>query len=134
MSAAEIAKVLKGHRSGQGYVARCPAHDDRRPSLSICDVDGKVLVHCHAGCDQERVIAVIRARGLWPEKRLPCVFASVSRAYAERRSIEAFQSGARKRWRSGIMRGPQKALSSRPISPRVGSISSHPQPSASILG
>ena len=36
------------------------------PSLSIRDADDdKVLVRCHAGCDQERVIAVLRGRGLW---------------------------------------------------------------------
>ena len=46
-------------------MARCPAHDDREPSLSISEADGKVLVRCHAGCDQERVIAALRSRGLW---------------------------------------------------------------------
>jgi putative DNA primase/helicase len=29
--------------------------------------DGKVLVHCHAGCDQRIVIDALKARGLWPE-------------------------------------------------------------------
>jgi hypothetical protein len=49
-------------------MVRCPAHDDREPSLSIRDVDDcKVLVHCHAGCDQKRVIATLRSRGLWTE-------------------------------------------------------------------
>ena len=50
-------------------MAHCPAHDDRKPSLSIRDADdGKVLVRCHAGCDQEDLIAVLRSRGLWEEK------------------------------------------------------------------
>jgi hypothetical protein len=49
-------------------MARCPAHDDRTPSLSIRNANGgKVLVHCHAGCDQERVTAALRSRGLWEE-------------------------------------------------------------------
>jgi putative DNA primase/helicase len=49
-------------------VARCPAHDDRVPSLSINDADdGKVLVRCHAGCDQGRVIAALRSRACWDE-------------------------------------------------------------------
>jgi len=56
-------------------MARCPAHDDREPSLSICDADdGKVLVRCHAGCDQVAVIEMLRARGLWSDRgswRLP---------------------------------------------------------------
>ena len=46
-------------------MARCPAHDDRDPSLSIRDSDGKVLVRCHAGCGQRDVIAALMSRGLW---------------------------------------------------------------------
>ncbi len=66
MKAETIAKALGGRKAGGGWMARCPAHDDREPSLSIRDGDdGKVLVRCHAGCDQERVIAALRARGLW---------------------------------------------------------------------
>jgi putative DNA primase/helicase len=43
-----------------------PAHDDHDPSLSIQDsADGKVLVHCLAGCDQAEVIAALRSLGLW---------------------------------------------------------------------
>ncbi len=34
-----------------GFVARCPAHDDRRPSLMIArGDDGRCLIHCRAGC------------------------------------------------------------------------------------
>jgi hypothetical protein len=65
MNAEIIAKALGRCRAGAGWVAHCPAHDDRTPSLSIRDSDdGKVLVCCHAGCDQERVIAAPRARNL----------------------------------------------------------------------
>ncbi|HUU25090.1 MAG TPA: toprim domain-containing protein, partial [Methyloceanibacter sp.] len=68
MNAEIIAKALGGRKAGQGWTARCPAHDDREPSLSIRESDdGKVLVRCHAGCDQERVIAAFRSRGLWAE-------------------------------------------------------------------
>jgi hypothetical protein len=57
MTAEAIAKALGGRKAGSGWTARCPAHDDRTPSLSIRDADdNKVLVHCQAGCDQERVI------------------------------------------------------------------------------
>ena len=51
---------------------RCPAHEDHDPSCSITDVGGKVLVHCHAGCRQEDVIAALRDRGLWPEPPIDC--------------------------------------------------------------
>jgi putative DNA primase/helicase len=68
MSAENIGRALGGRKVGCGWVARCPAHDDRTPSLSIRDAnDKKVLVRCHAGCDQERVIAALRGRGLWAE-------------------------------------------------------------------
>ena len=51
-------------------MARCPAHDDRKPSLSITDAeDGKILVHCHAGCDQLGVIAVLAVS--WAVEGLP---------------------------------------------------------------
>ena len=67
MTAAEtIAKALGGHKTGNGWTAQCPLHDDQTPSLSIsAGKDGKVLVHCHAGCNQRDVfIAVLRKRGL----------------------------------------------------------------------
>ena len=68
MTAETIAKALGGRKAGSGWTARCPAHDDRTPSLSIRDADdNKVLVRCHAGCDQERVITALRTRGLWAE-------------------------------------------------------------------
>ena len=76
MTAEEIAKALNGRKVGGGWMACCPAHDDRNPSLSVTDAeDGKILVHCHAGCDQLGVIAVLRSLGLWkdyhPESSLP---------------------------------------------------------------
>ena len=38
-------------RSGAGYSARCPAHDDSNPSLSITEGDdGRALINCQAGC------------------------------------------------------------------------------------
>lgn len=66
MNAAEIAAVLGGHRAGATWMARCPAHDDRNPSLSISEgLDHMVLLYCHAGCDQRDVIAALSERGLW---------------------------------------------------------------------
>lgn len=41
------------------YKALCPAHDDRSPSLAIKDADGKLLLHCFAGCQTEDVLAAI---------------------------------------------------------------------------
>jgi hypothetical protein len=61
-----IARALDGHRCGAGWIARCPAHDDHNPSFSLRDSrDGKLLVHCHAGCPQVAVLSALRALGLW---------------------------------------------------------------------
>ncbi|NQW09429.1 MAG: toprim domain-containing protein [Alphaproteobacteria bacterium] len=66
MNAATLAAAIDGRKAGGGWIARCPAHEDRTPSLSIRESDdGTLLVHCHAGCDQVRVIATLRSRGLW---------------------------------------------------------------------
>lgn len=63
---ARLAKALGGQKAGNGWMAPCPAHADRKPSLSIRDSnDGKVLVHCHAGCSQGRVLKALQSRGLW---------------------------------------------------------------------
>ena len=66
MNAETLARALGGRRTGSHWMAPCPAHEDRDPSLSIRNAeDGKVLVHCHAGCDQSVVIGELRSRGLW---------------------------------------------------------------------
>ena len=46
---------------GQGrWMARCPAHDDKSPSLSIRETgDGRVLVHCFAGCTATEVLDAV---------------------------------------------------------------------------
>jgi hypothetical protein len=65
MTAANIANVLdRARRSGTGFVASCPAHDDREPSLAINDGDKGPVVHCHAGCSQDAVLDAIAARGI----------------------------------------------------------------------
>ncbi len=46
----------------------CPAHGDGKPSMSVTPGDGKVLVHCNAGCTQDAVIDALRERGLWPKR------------------------------------------------------------------
>lgn len=66
MTAETIARALGGHRAGSTWMARCPSHDDSHPSLAISSGrHGKVLVRCHAGCDQRDVITALMERGLW---------------------------------------------------------------------
>lgn len=60
----------RGRRIRQDkYIACCPAHDDRDPSLSISQNQNTVLVHCWSGCSQSEVIDALRAMGLWPRNR-----------------------------------------------------------------
>ena len=47
-------------RGRNRWIACCPAHDDKRPSLSITETDdGRVLLHCWAGCHTSDVLASI---------------------------------------------------------------------------
>ena len=44
------------------WIARCPAHADKTPSLSVSKGEGdRILFHCHAGCDVE---AIVESMGL----------------------------------------------------------------------
>lgn len=55
-----LERLERVRRSGGGWVARCPVHEDRSPSLSVREgADGRVLVYCHAGCATEDVVAAI---------------------------------------------------------------------------
>lgn len=57
MRAEILADLLGARASGDGWVARCPAHDDRHASLSIREgADGRVLLKCHAGCTVEAIV------------------------------------------------------------------------------
>jgi hypothetical protein len=46
----------KPRRSGDHIDSLCPAHDDRRPSLSVDQRDDKLLVKCHANCSIDEVL------------------------------------------------------------------------------
>lgn len=67
MNAETISNILNGKpKAGGCFMACCPAHDDRTPSLSIKDGDnGKPLVNCLAGCSQDAVIDALKQRGAW---------------------------------------------------------------------
>lgn len=41
------------------WLALCPAHEDRSPSLSIREMENKVLVHCFAQCAVQDVLAAV---------------------------------------------------------------------------
>ena len=61
MTVNEFLSRLDGVKGGHGqWMARCPAHDDRRASLSVSVGEGgRVLLNCHAGCSTEDICAAL---------------------------------------------------------------------------
>jgi putative DNA primase/helicase len=43
-------------RHGNQYMAKCPAHDDKTPSLSIKDAGDRILINCFSGCGTAEVV------------------------------------------------------------------------------
>lgn len=66
LRAADVAHTLGGKRYGNGYIARCPAHDDRHPSLSIREDNDRLLMHCFAGCDWQAIYQALKVDGVIP--------------------------------------------------------------------
>lgn len=65
---------VKRERDGQ-WSAKCPAHYDRNPSLSIArgKDDGRALLHCKAGCHVDAILQAlgVQKRDLFPEQAEP---------------------------------------------------------------
>src|SRR5436309_3419387 len=61
MTAERILPRLSGVRrvSSDRWTAQCPAHEDRRPSLSIKQARDRTLIHCWAGCTAAEVVAAV---------------------------------------------------------------------------
>jgi hypothetical protein len=71
-------------RHGDAWSARCPAHDDRDPSLSIgIGTDARVLLHCHAGCPAEAIVGTL---GLAMRDLMPTPMGETRRLPAQRKS------------------------------------------------
>ncbi|MFN0131856.1 MAG: DUF3987 domain-containing protein [Phycisphaerales bacterium] len=69
---------------GEAWSARCPAHEDRDPSLSIgIGADARVLLHCHARCPVEAIVGTL---GLAMKDLMPVPVAEARRLPAQRKS------------------------------------------------
>lgn len=107
-----VVEALGGRWTGSGGVCRCPAHDDRNPSLSVSDGDdGRPLLHCHAGCSFEDVLTELKHMGVLdggycsvPPRRDPVLAAAkpkpTKRSTGER-ALEIWRSAASLSDRSG---------------------------------
>ena len=69
-----LVKLDRVRETGQGrWVARCPAHEDKRPSLSIRELpDGRILLNDFGGCGIEEVLAALSLEfsDLYPERAI----------------------------------------------------------------
>ena len=55
-----LARLERVKPSGDGWTACCAKHDDRHQSLSVnVGRNGETLLHCHAGCATEDVVAAM---------------------------------------------------------------------------
>jgi CHC2 zinc finger len=63
MSAAQnlIDRLERVRQVGHGrWLAHCPSHEDRSPSLSVRELDdGRALIHCFGGCETGDVLGAL---------------------------------------------------------------------------
>jgi putative DNA primase/helicase len=64
-----LVQRLGGRWTSSGGMCRCPAHNDRTPSLSVRAGDRRLLFHCFAGCETGDVIRALVARHLLGTER-----------------------------------------------------------------
>lgn len=113
MTARDVADRLGARPAGDGrWMARCPAHSDHTPSLSVREgAGGKVLVHCWAGCDTSAVLA---AAGLtWRDiSGQPTTPADRARLRAERQQRTETERAERRRERActDLLRSADESL------------------------
>jgi hypothetical protein len=67
-----LSKVHKLKKTGDcKWLACCPAHDDKTPSLAIKLADDRILIHCFAGCDVSSIVSALglELSDLMPESK-----------------------------------------------------------------
>lgn len=67
-----LSRCDKVRPTGNGrWIACCPAHEDKRPSMTVSELDdGRVLVHCFSGCGVEQILGAVGLEfdALFPDK------------------------------------------------------------------
>jgi len=103
-----LSRCEKVRRTGDGtWIACCPAHEDRNPSMTVRELeDGRVLVHCFAGCAVDSILGAVGMDfdALFPDKppradhvaplRRPFPAADVLEAVANETFYVAFMAAA----------------------------------------
>ena len=73
-----IVERLGGEWRPGGGLCRCPAHDDRTPSLSVRPGERRLLFHCFAGCETEKVLRALAGLQLLGSASAPCATPAAS--------------------------------------------------------
>ncbi|GJL72973.1 MAG: hypothetical protein NMNS01_21720 [Nitrosomonas sp.] len=66
-----LSNLRKVKRTGHDrWIACCPSHNDKNPSLAIKNNDSKILLKCFAGCDAHKIVSAIGMdlSSLFPER------------------------------------------------------------------
>lgn len=60
MELQEIIHRFRGARkTGNGYMVKCPCHNDNQQSLSITESNGKILLNCFTGCQTQDIVEAV---------------------------------------------------------------------------
>ncbi len=89
-----------GGSSQKAWKALCPAHADSKPSLCVTDGgDGRVLIHCYAGCPPEAIVEALglRMADLMPQKAVTREASEKGRSglYSSTKSLDSWPSRPR---------------------------------------
>ena len=97
MTASEFALLVNARRVARNrFQARCPAHGDRSPSLSIAEgQDGRLLLHCFAGCTTDSILAALKLARRDLFQGPPPSPAQLAALEAERKVTEQLKRAAR---------------------------------------
>lgn len=67
-----LSRLQKVRKVGSdSWVACCPAHEDKHPSMTVTEVDERLLIHCFAGCGIDEIVGAVGMdlADLFPEKQ-----------------------------------------------------------------
>jgi hypothetical protein len=112
VTAGELVARLEGVRpTRRGWIGRCPAHSDGRPSLAIAEgAGGRVLLHDYGGCRAEEILGVLGLDfgALFPEGRPPR--RPQHRSPLEEARARILAAARRQAWaRPGVLEGYRRA-------------------------
>lgn len=129
-TAKDICEKFGGRWSGIKGMCRCPAHDDRTPSLAIGCSGNAILFHCFAGCTQEEVLAGLGRHGIAPHDLFAGTAGGFAVISAIRQSEQAPSRNALRLWRQAqfLKDTPAKAyLEARSVRASSSELRFHPR-------